>query len=244
MRAAALAVAALACTSAKDVAKKQEALIEGVAGRLLAISGDVDKRPPLAEDVLEPGAPTLVFQPSDPGFNAGVVYAVRLKDPCKGEELHWLEEGRQPSHETEILAPPLESADWWLITPVCVLRTGKGRFESELPPKETLADGLRDMAKIQYVMVPRLKFLRPTYDIDPDGKVRTFHPGAILGDALFYELASGKYLGGITIAATNADEVEDEASAYEALQSDLIEHARRGVQDKLQKLAPAWKGPN
>jgi hypothetical protein len=245
VRAFAIALLVLGCgPSAKDVVNQHKGVIEGQASKLQALTADVATRPQLEVDALEiPPGVALHFGLYEEPFNTAVVYPGHLKDPCNGEEVHWFEKGREPNYETRISTLVLDDTRAWLVDPVCLLRTGKGPGGGEAPSKEVVESALRLLPKVKYVMVPRLKFLRPTYDIDSDGKVRSFHSGAIVGDALIYELATAKYLGGITIAATNNDKVEDESSTYGALERDLEKRAREGVQEKLAKLAPGGTPP-
>jgi len=228
------------CTSGKDVVSKNRDLIDGQLAKLQALSEDVGKRPAVTEDKLDvPGGVKLGFDPAVDRlgeFNAAVVYPGFLKDPCDGEEIHWIEEGRAPGSDTQILGAPFDWSQNWLGDPVCLLRKGTGRFGSEPPNKERVEDALKYLSRVKYALVPRLRFLRPTYDIDPDGKVRTFHPGSIAGDLLLYELATAKYLGAVATAVTNAEKVRDRSSTYQALQSDLQTRLEAEVRQKLDKV--------
>jgi hypothetical protein len=171
-------------------------------------------------------------------FNAAVVYPGFLSDPCNGAELHWVEEGRAPGADTRIFAAPLDLTEVWLTHPACVLRHGTGRWGSEAPGAADVESALPHLARVRYVLVPRLRFGRPTYNIEADGAVRTFNPGSIVGDALLYDLTSGAHLGGFKVEVTNADQVESQASAFAALQSDLTERARALMKERVVALAP------
>jgi hypothetical protein len=224
--------------SAKDVVAKNKAAIQAQVSRLAALAGDVGSRAPVTADKLEvPGGLKLNFRFGEPGFNTVVAYPGFLEDSCDGKELHWFEEGRARSHETRVFAPPLDSAGAWLTPLTCILAKGEGEY----PPKlEHIKLTLGYLAEVKFVLVPRLKFVRPVYEIDPDGKVRRFRSGTITGDVLLYDLASAKYLGGFTIAAQNEDTVKARKSddLFNTLQINLIRQAGDAIKAKLAALAP------
>jgi hypothetical protein len=233
-----VSLALIACgDSSKDLVTKNKAAIEGQLAKLRTLSADVDKRPPIENDALEvPAGTKLDFQHNG---NTQTVYPGYLTDPCAGKEIHWVEEGREPTHETQILVLPYDRMSSWLIEPACILLTGKGQYGGEMTAPDNVKMELEALAKVKFVLVPRLEFKRPTYNIDEDGKVRTFNPGTITGDALVYDLTTAKYLGGFTLAATNANEVEDSShSVFTSLQNELIDQTNTQIRDKLQKLAP------
>jgi hypothetical protein len=97
---------------------------------------------------------------------------------------------------------------------------------------------------VKYVLVPRLRFLRPRYAIDPDGEVRTFESGRIVGDALLYDLEAGRHLGGFAVEVVNADQVVSHESAYEALQHDLMARTAASIRDRVAELAPGSIPPD
>lgn len=224
--------------SANDVVAKNKATIQAQVSRLSALAGDVASRAPVTADKLEvPGSLKLGFRFGEPGFNTAVAYPGFLEDSCNGKELHWFEEGRKPGHETRVSVPPLDSAGIWLTPLTCILAKGEGEY----PPKpEHIKLTLAYLADIKFVLVPRLKFVRPVYEIDPDGKVRKFRSGSIAGDVLLYDLSSAKYLGGFSIEARNEDTVKAPKSAdvYNTLQLNLIRQAENAIKAKLAALAP------
>lgn len=224
--------------SGKDVVTKNKAAIEAQLARLKAIAADVASAPTVDTEAVAAPAAVLVFDFGD-SLNAAVVYPGHLTDPCNGEELHWFEEGRAPSHETQILVPPHDDMENWLVTSACVLTSGTDRYGSEVPDAELVKWEVANLLKIKFVLVPRLRFVRPTYNIESDGKVKTFNPGAIVGDVVLYELATGKRLGGFRVGATNATEVEDSShSTFDSLQLDLIKQTEEQIARRLIELAP------
>ena len=174
--------------SARDVVDKNKAVIQAQVSKLSALSGEVASRAPVTSDKLDvPAGVKLSFRFGEPGFNTVVAYPGYLENSCEGKELHWFEQGRKPSHETRVSVPPLNLAEAWLTPVTCILAKGEGEY----PPKpEHIKLTLAYLAEVEFVVVPRLKFVRPVYEIDRDRKVRKFRSGAITGDVLEIQVRS------------------------------------------------------
>jgi hypothetical protein len=245
----ALVLALAACgssKSAKDIAESQRATAEPILAQVATIGQAARTQAPITGDGIHlPTGVKLDFIPYDnPAFNAGIAYPAELADPCAGA-VSWDANPMRPDRDRS-MRPPLGDANWLRVTS-CLL-AGKSQGEGS----DLAAEAFAHLAKIQYLLV-----IRPTEARRPEvagmtqaeldeytrsGKLppdrETFSGGRFAGDALLYELATAKLLGGFAFAYESADKVEVVSDDQSEVAYALLSDARFGIVETLGKLTP------
>lgn len=186
-----LGLAILAFAACGDPATK---LIEARRGKSAPHLAAVKKLAPIAaaqapitDDTLKvpPGLDFKEGQANlNPAYNATIVHAVVLADPC----------GASPPKDITMWDEhAFESAS-------CLLDKGTLNRRGAKPEGRTLTREFDVFDQTKYVLVIRLRTVEmpsPTEDL----ALGAFRGGRITGDALLYEIDTGAYLGGFPIDA-------------------------------------------
>lgn len=205
--------------------------ITAALGRLKALAPVVDKQEHLPE-ANWPVAGVKV------GENAGLIWANALTGTCNQM---WTTYAPDNSG-TDFVALDLYRAEYWFEKPTCAVEGN-----------ENLMKGLRKidvdtLIQMKYALVlrttikepPRLDRGEVTASVDAYKKtgqgtdLKHFVPGHIAGDALLYELSSGKLVGNFPFDAQSSGEVKVGRN-FQELTFDLNDQLEKQLQAQLAK---------
>jgi hypothetical protein len=236
--------------STKELVDEHRAAAQPVVSALASLASIAKQHPPVNRDGFQlPSTVTLDFVFNSPGHNAAVLYGPTLVDPCAGKQ-EWDKDPQRPDRKVEMSAP-LDGAEFFRAA-TCALATGTGEHGVDLIG-DMLPEAFKVLTSIKYVLVVRPSVARkPSMDgmteaeletYKQTGKLpppsNTFRGGRLAGDAMLYELATAKRLGGLRFDYQSADKVKVQGSdQIEQLGYDLLKDARFDLAKRLTELAP------
>jgi len=215
-----------------DLAAKHRSAAEPQIAHIAALARVVSEIPPTTLDRWElPAGVVLDFAPLElgvaegaspnPRYNAAIVLEAELTRGC------------QLVPSSEWFRIQSDSSHVWLTDPICELagKSGKGSTGKEI---ERAFDQL---VRTRYLVVLRTHLLEKP--VLATGE--TFKPAHVIGDALLFEVATGKSLGGFRFEFSSRDTVEvyDVSGRDGQLATKFVDDVDRGIRDKLASLAPA-----
>lgn len=234
--------------SVKAVADKHRAASQPKLDKLKALAAAAQQQPPVIRDSfdLPPGVTLDFSQQVDrkDQHNALSVNVMYLADPCNADDQPWTPDPLPPGRDN-YFRPPLDQSEL-LRGPGCVLARGPDAWGEQSPL--VLNDAFIRMEKMLYVLVLRVRravrpVLPPTEMEAP--KVETFIAGEIEGDALLYEIESGKYLGGMALDIRSKEKTMVRARAVaDQLRSQLLQDASNTLYKKILELNPGSQPPS
>lgn len=245
---AALAVAS-GCggRSAAKIVEAHRTVATAKIAALEALAKPVAQQPPLPADAKLPSGVKLDLRAMlsgseqhpesqrNPAYNAAIVFADQLSNPCSDAVPHWLQDGT-PGDRITLMA---DKTEYWLVPPVCLVKTGKN-FRDGAPPSASLLEKDFDwLDRTQYALVVRLRARRaPTLSMKEieANDIKTFSAGNLAGGVLVYELATGKYLGGFAFDLSGGPEakVTDDARVEEQLELQLSDRLDKYIEHELE----------
>src|SRR6266545_1794455 len=243
-----LVVATAGCGggSPSSIADRRRAQAEPKIAALRALAADVDRRPPVTADgwTLPAGEKLDFIWHKNPAHNASIAYAVHLADPCTENDLKY---DNLDTSDNRFYGP-LDDSENWLRGPACLLQNGTwlhGVKDVEAAQVNAAFDRL---AATKYALIVRIRTAaRPTL-VESEikaGELETFHPGRVAGDALLYEVASGRLLGGFAFDVTSTEKVEVyDRDMHSQLESSLLTDLGSAMRDKIGKLPPGGVPPH
>ena len=246
-----VAVVFATCTgcgeTVKSVADKHRAASQPKLDKLKVIAAAAQNQAPVTRDSfdLPPGVKLDFSQMVDRQHNALIANLMYLANPCNAESQAWTPDNLPPGPYNRFRAP-LDQSDPLLRDPGCVLATGKGVHGEPAP--SVLNDAFIRMERTLYVLVLRVRrAVRPQLSLAEieARKVETFTAGEIEGDALLYEVETGKYLGGIALNVRNKDKTTVRTKAIaDQLEAQLLQAASDALYRKIIELNPGSQPPS
>lgn len=219
---------ALGCGGSQDVVAKHRAAAEPQLTHIAAIAKAVAAAPPTTVDRLEvPAGVVLDLKVVDIGakFEPGTGAPPNAKYNTAIVNEALLTRGCQPAPDGEWFRINSDAADEWLKGSACAL-AGKDAGDPA-----TVDGYLHRLERTRYLLVLRTKVLdRPKL---AGGK--TFTRGHVVGDALLFEIASEKALGGFGFEFQSADAVDVSKlyDEHDELTTKFLEDADQGIRAKL-----------
>lgn len=130
-------------------------------------------------------------------YNAAMTHAAYLRMPCQAEWIKW-----GPTPSADLFTMTIDHSQDWLEEPACWLENNLGKFGSEIVHRPNdVEDRLEQLIRTKYVVALRWrKFDAPTINlVEGTATTKSFNPGLVDGDAVVFEIATGKYVGGFPI---------------------------------------------
>jgi|GEM_PF-5654134 len=223
-----------ACSVGKSALVEQyRAMAQDRLRALDRIMADARTRPPLqAEDVVAPDT-EVVFRDvlnEEPTGNAAMIFLDRYTE--------------RPAH-VQSFYDDVEFVDRWWLWPRLALR-GEQEPLSTLGAR-TLRQSFEGLADVRFVLVLRRQEWEPPVPIEEEVRQGYFRftRGRFVGEALLYELVTGRCLGGVFVAATSRDQVTNLSgvSLREALQRDLLNQVQQAALLSLARHLPVLHIP-
>jgi hypothetical protein len=233
LRHRALVVALLLLSACKSAEQKlldaNREKITAALGQLKALAPIVEKQPPL-EEARWPVAGAKV------GENTGVVWANVLTGTCNDMRTTYAAD----NSGSDYIHLDVDRSEYWFEKPTCGLE-GNENLIMGLSEKD-----VETLIGMKYALVLRAT-VKEQAQLDPaevaasleayqkTGKgtdIEHFIPGRLAGDALLYELATGKLVGNFPFDARSSDKVKA-SSTYQELVYDLNAQLDRQLRAKL-----------
>lgn len=130
-------------------------------------------------------------------YNAALTHAAYLRTPCQAEWIKWA-----PTPSADLFTMTIDHSQEWLEEPACWLDTNRGKFGSDIVQRPSdVEDKLEQLIRTKYVVALRWrKFDAPSINlVEGTATTKSFNPGLVDGDAVVFEIATGKYVGGFPI---------------------------------------------
>jgi hypothetical protein len=198
---------------------------------IAALSPLVEKQPALP-------APRWPIAGAKVGTNTGVVWSNQLTDPCT----HWYTTYAPDNGGNDFIHIKQDQSEYWLTKPACAVAGNKDKMGG------FRQDDVDTLLGMKYVLVlhptqkkaPRIDAGEASASVDEylktgKGKnVEHFSSGRIAGDALLYELATAKLVGGFPFDASSSDTVKTKTD-FKELVFDLNEQLETQLDATLRK---------